>query len=386
MNTNIKPEYTEEVTIKKIEAKSILRKHKKVDSWFISRYGMNLYRGCLHNCLYCDGRAEKYQVEGEFGKDIAVKTNAPDLLEKELNPARKRIPLKKGFIMVGGGVGDSFQYTEKEYKLCRKVLEIIKKYNYPVHILTKSDLVLDYMDILKDIKQQSGVIVSFSLSTVDEKVSSIFEPGVPSPIKRLNAIEIFKQNGINSGVYLMPVIPYISDSKEKIYNSVKQIKDRGSDFIVFGGMTLKQGRQKDFFYKQLETYDKNLIEKYNQIYTDNKWGSPHYSYAYKIQNRFNEAAHNYKIPRRIPARLYNKIIDHNDLVVVILEQIDYLLRQRGENPPYGFAAYTISQLKEPISNLKHNLTTLKGVGKVTERIILEILDTGTSGYYEKLLY
>ena len=63
------------MNIKEINAKSILRKHKRIDSWFVSRYGMNLYRGCAHNCIYCDGRAEKYNVDGIFGKNVVVKTN-----------------------------------------------------------------------------------------------------------------------------------------------------------------------------------------------------------------------------------------------------------------------------------------------------------------------
>ena len=73
--------------IREVEAKSILRKHKRVDSWFLSCYGMNLYRGCTHNCAYCNGRAEKYYVDGEFGKEVTVKTNAIELLRRELDPS-----------------------------------------------------------------------------------------------------------------------------------------------------------------------------------------------------------------------------------------------------------------------------------------------------------
>ena len=96
------------MTIREIEAKSILRKYKKIDSWFISRYGMNLYRGCTHNCIYCDGRAEGYYVDGEFGEDVTVKINAIEILRRELDPKRKRIPFKRSFVMIGGGVGDSY--------------------------------------------------------------------------------------------------------------------------------------------------------------------------------------------------------------------------------------------------------------------------------------
>ena len=180
--------------IKEIIAKSLLRKHKFVDSWFVSKYGFNIYRGCLHNCAYCDGRAEKYQVEGEFGKEIAVKINAPELLDRELNPANKRKPLKKGYIAVGGGVGDAYQPAEAELKMSRKVLEIIAKYDFPIHILTKSDAVLNDLDIIKEINQQTGARISFSFSSVDEKISRVFEPGVPLPKARLAAMSELRRN------------------------------------------------------------------------------------------------------------------------------------------------------------------------------------------------
>lgn len=96
------------VKAKEIQAKSILRKYKKIDSWFVSQYRMNLYRGCTHNCIYCDGRSEKYQVNGNFGEEVVVKINAIDILKKELAKSRKKIPLKNSFIMIGGGVGDSY--------------------------------------------------------------------------------------------------------------------------------------------------------------------------------------------------------------------------------------------------------------------------------------
>ncbi len=95
------------MTIREIKAKSILRKYKKVETWFLTCYGMNLYRGCHHNCVYCDGRSEKYRVDGEFGEDVAVKVNAIELLRRELDPKRKRTPFKRGYVGVGGGVGDS---------------------------------------------------------------------------------------------------------------------------------------------------------------------------------------------------------------------------------------------------------------------------------------
>ena len=87
--------------IYEINAKTILRKYKKNDSWFLSRFGMNLYRGCTHNCVYCDGRSEGYYMKGEFGKDIAVKINAIEILQRELNRLEKNNPLKKRCHFIG---------------------------------------------------------------------------------------------------------------------------------------------------------------------------------------------------------------------------------------------------------------------------------------------
>ncbi len=191
------------MNIKEINAKSILRKHKKIDSWFLSRYGMNLYRGCIHNCVYCDGRSERYNVDGEFGEDVVVKINAIDILKRELDPRRKKTSLKKGYIMVGGGVGDSYQSVEKKYELTRKTLELLYQKDFPVHILTKSTLVKRDVDIIKQINKKNRSIVSFSFSSTNEKISSIFEPNVPPPKERLDTLRFFKNEGIIIGMFLI---------------------------------------------------------------------------------------------------------------------------------------------------------------------------------------
>jgi len=374
------------MSINEINAKSILKKSKKIDSWFVAQYGMNLYRGCTHNCVYCDGRAEGYYVEGEFGKDVTVKINAIEILKRELDPRRKRIPFKKSFFMVGGGVCDSYQPIEKKYLLTKHSLEIIHEYGFPVHMLTKSTLIKRDIDILKKINEKSKVVVSFSFSSVDEKICSIFEPGVPTPEERLDTLTFFKRNGISCGMFLMPVIPFITDTYEKIEETVKRATEAGIDFIVFSGMTLKTGRQKDYFYNILEKYDSNLIDKYNKIYKEDKWGSANREYYDLINKRFSQIAKRYKMPRRMPISIFKNILDENNFVIVILEQIDYFLKMEGKSSPYGYAAYSISKLKKPLSEIKEHLTDIKGVGSVTERIILEILETGSSSYYRKIAF
>ena len=372
------------MSIKEVKAKSILRKHKKIDSWFISRYGMNLYRGCTHNCVYCDGRSEDYYVDGEFGKDVTVKVNAIEVLQRELDPKRKRTPFKGGFIMVGGGIGDSYQQIEKKYQLTRKALNLIYEHKFPVHMLTKSMLIKRDIDILKKINEQNRAIVSFSFSSVDDKISTIFEPGVPSPRERLKTLAFFKDEGIACGMFLLPVIPFVTDTQELMEKTIKKAVDTGVDFIIFGGMTLKSGKQKEYFINVLKRYNPKLITKYDNIYTGDKWGNATQDYYNSINQLFKTTAKKYKISKRIPISLYNDILSENDLVVVILEHIDYFLKMKGRTSPYGYAAYSISQLKESLSSIKRDLLKLKGIGKTTEGIILEILETGSSSYYKKL--
>lgn len=372
--------------IKETQAKTILRKYKKIDSWFISRYGFNLYRGCVHNCVYCDGRNEKYNVENNFGKDVTVKINAIDILRNELDPKRKRKPMSKCFIMCGGGVGDSYQPAEKDYKLTKKALELLYEYNLPVFILTKSTLVKRDIEIIKKINEKSKVIVSFSFSSVDDKISRFFEPGVPSPSERLETINFFKKNGISCGMFLLPVIPFITDKTDLLEESIIHAKQAGVDFIIFGCMTLKEGKQREYFLNKIKDYDINLIRKYNEIYKNDRWGTPISNYYESFNKKFFKLAKKHNVPVRIPSYIFKNILDENSLVIVILEHLDYLLRLQGRSSPYSYAAYSISKINEPLSNIKYHLREIKGVGKTTEKIILDILNTKTSFYYEKLLF
>lgn len=371
--------------IKEIEAKSILRKHKRIDSWFISRYGMNLYRGCSHNCSYCDGRSEKYRVEGEFAQDIGVKVNAIDVLRREIDPRRRRVPLKKCFMMIGGGVGDSYQPLEKKYRLTRQALELMLEFKWPVHILTKSTEIERDLDLIKAINRQSRAVVNFSFSSADDHISARFEPGVPPPSQRLETLARFKKEGISCGLFLMPVIPFITDTPEQIGRILLRAKDIGVDYIIFSPMTLKEGRQKDYFFETLEKFRSGLTAKYENVYPPHPYGLPTDRYMASAHSVFLPLARKHKLPIRMPNTLFNDILDENDLVEVLLGQLDYLYKIKGKSSPFAYAASSVSRVKEPLSSMRNRLRELRGVGATTERIILEILNKGKSSYLESLL-
>jgi len=324
-------------------------------------------------------------VEGEFGSDVSVKINALDVLRRELDFSRKRTPLKSGYVMVGGGVGDSYQPVEQQYELTRKTLAILAEKKLPVHILTKSTLVKRDLDLLKKINEASKAIISFSFSSTDASITRIFEPGVPSPQQRLETIAFFKDHGLSCGMFLMPVLPFITDTREVLQQTIQDAKDVGVDFIIFGGMTLKAGRQMEHFYHTLQQQFPDLLLEYQMIYTDNRWGQATQEYYTQLNQAFQMLMNLHKIPKRIPPELFTDILNQNDLVIVILEHLDYLLKLEGKRSPYGFAAYSLSQLQVPISSMRYQLQSIKGIGSTTEKIIQEILTTGRSTYYEHLL-
>ena len=370
--------------IQEIKAKSILLKHSKIDSWFVSRYGMNLYRGCIHNCAYCDGRSERYHVDGAFGENVAVKINAIPILRKELHPLRKRVKLKPSFILLGGGVGDSYQPVEEKYRLTRKALHLLYEYNWPVHILTKSALVARDMDLIRKINHQNRAIVSFSFSSIDDNIGRIYEPFASPPTERLEALRLFKKEGIATGMFLLPVIPFITDTSNAIEEALRKAKEIGVDFVIFGGLTLKTGVQKDFFYNLLNEMRSDLLPKYKEIYKETKWGQAASDYYENINSIFNKKARDLNISTRMPLYLFSDILWENDLVIVILEHLDYFLRLEGKRSSYGYAAYQISKLSKPLSSIKSNLRKISGVGEKTESIILEILETKNSSIYTSL--
>lgn len=345
---------------------------------------MNIYRGCSHNCVYCDGQTEKYQVMGDFETEIEVKINAPLLLEKELDKIEKNRE-KPGLIGLIGGVSDAYQPIEAEYKITRKILSILAERNFPVMLLTKSVLVERDIDLLKLINEKSNALVGMSFSSVDDAISRIFEPGVALPSSRLQTLAKMKQAGIRCGVFLMPLIPFVTDQWQRIKEVFQAAARLSLDFIVFGGLTLNPGRQSEKFFSVIDTHFPELAAEYAMIYKPNKWGNATDQYYQSLSEPMLELSRLYKIPLRIPFYSFDRQFTLNEKVIIILEHIDYLLKLKNQRSLYGFAAYNLSKLKEPIEQHQFFLQSVKGIGKVTEKIIQEIIRTGRSNYYNQLL-
>ena len=239
-----------------VDAKGILSSHN----------GMNLYRGCTHGCIYCDSRSECYQMKHDF-EDIEVKQNAPELLEKALRSKRKKC-------MIGtGAMCDPYMHCEEQLRLTRRCLELIDEYGFGVTVQTKSDRILRDLDILKSINRKAKCVVQMTLTTYDEDLCRIVEPKVCTTKRRYEVLQIMKENGIPTVVWLSPILPYINDTRENIEGILEYCRKAGVyGIICFGmGLTLRQG-DREYYYAALDKHFPGLREKYHR-----KFG-----YAYEI--------------------------------------------------------------------------------------------------------
>ena len=221
-----------------------------------SSNGMNIYRGCQHNCIYCDSRSLCYGMEHDF-EDIEVKQNAPFLLEKALKSKRKKC-------MIGtGAMSDPYIPLERELKLTRQCLEIVERYGFGATVLTKSSDVLRDLDLFRSINSKSKAVIQMTLTTYDETMCKIIEPNVSSTKERFEALKIFRDNGIPTVVWLDPFLPFINDTEENIKGLLDYcVKAKVKGLICFDiGLTLRSGNR-EYFYKQLDRHFPKLKEKY----------------------------------------------------------------------------------------------------------------------------
>ena len=223
-------------------------------------YGMNIYRGCSHGCIYCDSRSTCYQFSHAFD-DVEVKKNAPELLETALHSKRK-----KGMIGTGA-MSDPYMHCEENLGLTRKCLEIICQYGFGATVLTKSDRVLRDIDLLEKINKKAKCVVQMTLTTYDDKLCSIIEPGVCNTKRRLEVLAKMNERGIPTLVWMCPILPYINDTEDNIRSILEGCASVGVKGIMcFGmGVTLREG-DREYFYAALDKHFPGLKARYAKNY------------------------------------------------------------------------------------------------------------------------
>lgn len=225
-----------------------------------AKNGMNIYRGCLHGCIYCDSRSLCYQMKHKF-EDIEVKANAVELLENALRRKRNKC-------MIGtGAMSDPYMPIEEKLGNMRKCLEVIERYGFGVTMITKSTKVLRDLDLLKKINEKSKCVVQMTLTTYDEDLCRIVEPNVETTYERFRALKILRDNGIPTVVWLCPILPFINDTEENIRGILDYcVRAKVKGIINFDmGVTLRDGNR-EYFYKKLDEHFPGLKEKYIRMY------------------------------------------------------------------------------------------------------------------------
>lgn len=241
----------------------------KAKGIFTSDYGINLYRGCTHGCIYCDSRSEVYHLNHKF-EDIEVKENAVELLKKELIK-------RKPFMVVTGAMTDPYVPIEMRLKHVHKCLELIYRYGYGFSCLTKSDLILRDLDLLKKINEKTKVVVQITLTTADDDLCRVIEPNVCPTSKRVEVLKKLDENNIPAVVWLSPILPHINDSEDNINSILDYCVDTNVKAVLNldMGFSLRPGNR-DYFYKKLDENFPGLKERYidefgekNFIYSKN---------------------------------------------------------------------------------------------------------------------
>jgi len=212
---------TRHVPIREISARSLLCRSgiEGVD------YAINPYTGCAHACLYCYASFMKRFTghQAPWGQFVDVKVNAPAVLARELRRPRS------GEVLLSS-VTDPYQPLEREYRLTRSIMQLLRQQeSLAVSILTKSDLVLRDLDILRDFP---GLEVGFTVTTADDRLGRLVEPGAPLPSRRLAALARLGRHGIRTWAFLGPVLPVLGDNERQLSTALEKLSSTGVGEIV----------------------------------------------------------------------------------------------------------------------------------------------------------
>ncbi|RSK25861.1 radical SAM protein [Bacillus sp. HMF5848] len=251
------------------------------------KYDLNAYRGCSHGCIYCYAMSgHSYLGEKDFTKEIFVKTNIAEALEKKLSsPTWVREPINLG------GVCDSYQPIEKQYELMRDVLMVMIKYRNPVVISTKSSLITRDIDLIDELAHYTKVNVALCITTCDNETSKKVEPGAALPEKRLQALKMLSATKATTGLHLFPILPFLADDHDSLETIVKYASIAEADYMLTGTLYVTGGIRKRFFSFIHNNYPQ-YYDDYVNIYQK---GGANQEYKTKVHNYLAEMRQKYQV-------------------------------------------------------------------------------------------
>jgi DNA repair photolyase len=353
---------------KEYRAKKILNVHKHVDGgWFWDKYSAHPYIGCRHGCAFCYCRGGHYL--GRRGPDtfdtlIQVKTNAPELLRKEL--ARKTPD-----VIV---CGDWQLPAEERYGLSRRMLEVVLDLAFPLLVIERSPFLLRDLDLLREINRRSWAGVAISFSNVDPALKNAFEPRSPGIEARLQAMEQIAKAGILVGMNLMPILPAVGDDDARLEAAVRAAKEHGASFVLGAGLTMA-GVQAERSLAAARQLDPAAEAAWRKLYVWPEGGQPNYvpppSYGVGIERKIRELCGRYGLRDRIPRHTGRGPLAANKRIAerLFLKIHDLELEQAAQQRIWAYrkAAWTVDEWPESIADLHaaegdSGLCALPGIG------------------------
>jgi DNA repair photolyase len=290
-------------------------------------YKIAPYRGCAHGCRYCDGRAERYYVEGDYERDLEIRGDIPERLAAELPSLRER-----GMVSFGSGVTDSYQPVERANTITGRcaVLLADSRLALPVQVMTKSSLVLRDLKTWSRVNDRAGFVLLVSLTSLDESLRVAMEPGASSFAERLETLRVFKEAGCVVGVLAMPFLPFISDAPDSIRRLYTACAEAKVDFVMPGGLTLRPGRQKDFYLHALSEYRPKLLEPTLALYAEERpSGMPFAGAGKRLFESVTPIRREFRMPYLMPHRAFARFIPPHDSLRLLFRDMLELYAERG---------------------------------------------------------
>ncbi|MCY3413558.1 MAG: hypothetical protein INQ03_18090 [Candidatus Heimdallarchaeota archaeon] len=358
--------------------KTALNRFKFIDSWFWNRYSLNAYNGCQIGCVYCDARSSRYYLPIHFDTEIMVKQDLAMVLDNQIRSS-KALP----DVVAMSGTSDPYQAAEARFFNTQTCLKVLKKYSYPVKIISKSNLIRRDYELINQIGKQTWASVSFTITTMDKILSKFLEQGAAFPEQRIESINIIKKNyaHIQTGITLMPIIPYLTDNEENLEAIFQAAYEVGADYIIMSpGMTMNDV-QGSWFLNKLETRYPELLEKYRDVY--NFTSSSNYdgrevpctSYFEELMPRVQKIVKKFSIPLRMQRYLPNDFRYNNYILAekLLTESYDQLLFGKRNNQLH-WAAMHIQNLDRDIMDYYDSdaLSEIQGVKEISSRIKKDI--------------
>lgn len=263
---------------------------------------INPYRGCSHACVYCFARGSHRYLELDTGADfdsqIVVKVNIAEVLGREL----ARPSWRREHVALGTNT-DPYQRAEGRYRLMPGIVRALAGSGTPLSILTKGTLLRRDLPLLAEARERSGVFLSMSIAVGDPELQQSIEPGTPSARARLETVAAASEAGFACEVFLMPVLPHLTDGTAHLSRLLRDIRDAGARSVLYGPLHLR-AHVKPWFFAWLERCHPELVPAYRKLYPGSSSRAPQ-AYRMELAARIRPLIRRYGLerPRASPAPL-----------------------------------------------------------------------------------